>query len=119
MGYRSDIEIVCRESAYKELSEMEEINFFRPGALFEPKTKLYRIIIEWVKWYPEYEEVQKIERKLDELSLKAETNPEFEFVFARMGEDDSDYEERNCCNYNFVSDYVRQFQLPDGLEEIK
>ena len=87
MGYRSDVSIRCeRWIAKKIYSVIEDYQLTPSSIMYCTRDDSYTFHWEWIKWYPEFEEIRRIERILDE--------SEGAYKFVRTGEDQSDIEER-------------------------
>lgn len=110
MGYYSDVAISMYESDYDKLCEKvnaanRNIRFF-VGAAEAYKSSLgdkkaVTLVWNWVKWYPEFEDVKFISDFLGTLS---------NYSFKRFGEDIGDYEEvSNGCSDELAElTYVEQ-----------
>lgn len=99
MGYYSEVKIAMRESDYIEL--LNRINYYTNKDMLSifvkdicsTKTVInngQKVVIlywDWVKWYPEFKEVQYIEEYLTELNDQCKP-----YKFVRIGEGSSDIE---------------------------
>jgi hypothetical protein len=94
MGYRSEVAIAMRKEDYELLKEFDKENKNLIELLEMADKKEYNGAIslkwEWLKWYPEFSEVQAIEEFLCKLS--DEDKP---YKFIRIGEEYDDIETEN------------------------
>lgn len=111
MGYRSEVKIAMKKGDYEELkarldyyANKEEISYILQSGVCKVKKKSNGVVVlywDWIKWYPEYEEIQFIENYLAELSEQGKP-----YKFVRVGEDPDDVEvseswgedEDDCCD---------------------
>ena len=121
MGYYSEVKIAMRESDYIEL--LNRINYYTNKDILNIFVKdmcLAKTVVNngqriailhwgWVKWYPEFKEVQYVEEYLAELNEQCKP-----YKFVRIGEDSSDIEvldnwgedEDDCCDIIRAEVYV-------------
>ena len=104
MGYRSDVALAfyCKNvgNNFNTLedwvksrleNEMEFCKEFEKGT-----TKGFVFNWEWVKWYDEDEDVQRVDKAIDEFNetFCKPVDTEFMYEFVRIGEEDTDVEKR-------------------------
>ena len=112
MGYRSEVKIAMKLSDYEEMinrleyyTNKDSIKYFIEMCsvknVISEGEKVVILYWDWIKWYPEYKEVEYIENYLTEL---AEQSKPYKFV--RIGEESTDIEVKdswgedgdNCCD---------------------
>lgn len=106
MGYRSDIAIRCEEKAFQEFKTAWEKVDFKPSTILSTEDDgNYTYILEWnwVKWYQDFEEVEKITEVCRTLDGKNEDG--FAYKFIRIGEDNATEEFGNEVGYDVFSDF--------------
>lgn len=119
MGYRSEVAIKCEEKAFEVLKDAYKKVDFEPDKIYKDDD-CFILYWDWVKWYGIYEEVQAIEKALNELDkLEAkEESGEYGYKFLRLGENDDDIESREN-NWDLELYIIRQIDIPQGLEEVE
>jgi hypothetical protein len=93
MGYRSQVKIALKKVDYEELEGRIEltgdsdIKSLFNYANIETGEDVVVIEFDWVKWYPEYKDVQYIDNYLAELEENGKP-----YKIIRVGEDQGDVE---------------------------
>lgn len=120
MGYRSNVRIITTKNGYDELNKyindysknFNKDNFYNllsNTSICEKTEKGYYLGWDWVKWYEEYNDVSAIMNGLKHLQDK-----NISYRFARIGEDNNDYEEMN---YNSNSEKEQGLDYPSCIRE--
>lgn len=130
MGYRSDVRIIVSKEGYKELNDyvnkyLKNKNFpYQENIFLHPDVKLLgddSIYLGWnyLKWYNGYHEIDAVMNGLEHLKKK-----DLSYIYARIGEDFTDFEEDNYDSVKTNEDLVypameRYFDdgYFDGIEE--
>ena len=116
MGYRSDVYLKTTKEGYKALEQ--EIKKNKLGyKLWEEPEHIYlndaenTITVEWnyLKWYPEYEDVHTIEDAIGTMCDK------YPIHFIRIGEDIEDIED----NYYYPDCYSGDFDCLELYRYVK
>lgn len=110
MGYRSQVAIVIqfetKEDAANYLAtfDNEDAKWLKP----EQTGRFLSFEENWLKWYEEYEDVAYATK----FYQKSDTAPGFvSYKFARIGEDDADYEEHVSGDGWGLIDYERALRI--------
>ena len=90
MGYRSDVAFVLKNEDFLKLArqaeaECQEAFDLLCGAKIYQNKRHTTVVLEWVKWYVNYDDVSFVERFLKSY--------EVESIFKRIGEESGDIEE--------------------------
>lgn len=87
MGYRSDVSIRCERRIAKKIYDVVERYQLKPSSIkYCARDDSYTFSWEWIKWYPEFEEISRVENILNE--------SDGAYKFVRSGEELTDIEER-------------------------
>lgn len=114
MGYRSDVSIICKEKAFENFKKAWEEVDFRPDRILK-NDDAYFLIWEWVEWYEDYPDVDKIIEVMNDLD--EQTDDEYGYSMIEIGEDNYT-DERG--NQDFDGFYVVvQANVPEGMAEIE
>lgn len=113
MGYRSDVGIMCQPKAYEMFKK--EFDTISPHKILQ-RDDYHLLIWEWIKWYPDYEDIAKVEEIMDELGDHEDENG-YGYKFLRLGENDTDVEVRTN-NFNVELWMIREIEIPKGFEEV-
>lgn len=91
MEYRSEVAVSMQKEDYErmvsESINTEAYDLIKYATMKEKDTNVVVLHWDWVKWYPEYEDVAFIENFLNKLN--EEDKP---YKFIRIGEDSEDTE---------------------------
>lgn len=127
MGYRSDVAIKCEQKAYDMFMDaLNKVND-KPHELYKETyeydgEEITEYLLKWdhVKWYEgyDYEDVNAVTKVMDELDGYNEDDEGYGYKFLRLGEDDTDVESRTN-NYNIELYFIREIEIPDGMEKMK
>lgn len=102
MGYRSEVGIKCQEKAFEMFKNTYAEVGLMPDRIYE-EDDCKIIYFDWIKWYhPEFDDINAMVKLMDELDRLQEKYSEEEiydkelgYKFIRIGEDDSDIEQKS------------------------
>lgn len=122
MGYRSDVTIRCEERAFQEFKTAWEKVDFKPSTILKAREDgkyTYILEWEWVKWYQDFEEVEKITNVCRTLDGKNEDGYAYKFI--RIGEDNATEEFGNETGLDEFSDFyvVVSVNLPKSTTRVE
>lgn len=116
MGYRSEVIIyveetngICLENIISDIKKIEDCSDSMEISRNSENNRVLKVHYDWVKWYDEYDLVKywnNLFDKLDEDNCK----------FARMGENDSDFETYGSYGYIYLN---RIFDIDVDFDEKK
>lgn len=90
MGYRSEVAVAIKIADYEKfIKGNSDFKDLISIADISTNDKIVIIYWDWVKWYSEYEDIQKFESALDCIA-----DNEHPYAFVRLGEDYDDIEHR-------------------------
>ncbi len=113
MGYYSEVALATRKKWFDEMLRMAETEEYSedilrlmltlPDCSIDGEGESAVVILHWgdIKWYGDFASVMYIERWMN-----GEFNDEFEYAFARVGEDTCDMEDRYSEDYELY-EYVQ------------
>lgn len=119
MGYRSQVGFVIAKKPGRDIPDFNTIDpDFQFDIVKETEDDIF-YFCDHVKWYDndtEYPLVQKVSEYLDK--LKESENGDSQFMFIRLGEDDSDMEcSSNYWDNSFGFGYVRKLVFDEDVGE--
>lgn len=105
MGFYSDVTILAQPKAYETImASINEYNKtsdykFKPSSIKKGKTKdlgdFFVLNWNWLKWYPEYEDVKSVESVLKLLRSEHDEEAGYGYKQAIVNEDNSTEENTN------------------------
>lgn len=127
MGYRSDVAIKCESKAFEILKKEIKKGIISPHKIYQDEFGYTLLYWEWMKWYEDDPEVQKVTEIMCDLNHFVETEG-YGYVFVRLGEEYDDVSiERNSWDIELplihkidISGNLRELDLEEeGIEQIK
>ena len=88
MGYYSDVKVICGNKAYEELKQVWEKVHLTPNRVTSDGKSSWLIEWDYVKWYPNFEDVNAIEKTVNRIAYDESDG----IYFVRVGEDINDVE---------------------------
>lgn len=94
MGFYSQVQITAEKEAFKEFDKFlkENVCYFD----IHEKDDVYVISIDWIKWYPEFDEVKDINSLMDKFDTEEYTSKDgYGYKMVILNEDNTSEERSN------------------------
>ena len=111
MGYRSEVIIAVTKKAYNKFADQAVRDILKTCDTVTQNKNGYYFHFNSIKWYSDYEEIQKLNKFIEDCVQDNSDN----IGFLRIGEDDDDLE-RIGDPYLFDVFINRSIEFPEGKE---
>ena len=106
MGFRSDVYIKCEEKAFELFKDAFSKVELKPHSLEKTDDNNYKFSWHWIKWYPDYDDIQVFENIFSQLcSDEFDTKKGYAFKAIWINENDSTEFRMNSIGDNVFEDF--------------